>query len=39
MRAALLTIDADDLRQRERGPGPHVLEIDVGVVLGHEPYR
>src|ERR1700730_9371306 len=38
-RAASLAIDTDHLRQRQNGPGPHVLEIHVGVVLGDQPDR
>ena len=37
--AVLLTIDGCDARQRNRGSGPHVAEIHVGVVLRHQPDR
>ncbi len=37
LRARLLTIDVGDQRQRDRGAGPHIIEVHVGIVLRHEP--
>src|ERR1700678_3135662 len=36
---ASFTIDRLDPRQRDRGAGPHIVEIDIRIVLRHQPYR